>query len=322
MRAPLRSWERQRIYAALFRPHSRAEAISAPSRIDLSLSQTDRLDHPFAAREGTETAIGRGDDALAVADRRYRLFDPPRHHFRVLDEIAGRLHDAGDEDHVLGERHALQRRVFVRVPRIGELDRQRADFGLIERRQNLFERDIVDVRPFPIAVTDMQPHAVGRNALDAFVDHRHMQFARLDEVGIGGVAIEHGAVHGEVGRIDLQHEACFVDRLILVAHLARDRGEISFVGIVEGVEHGGGDDAGRGRRHERLGKRLAFAGDALVERNLALDCRRIAIVDLALRLRGVLLPAHIRKAARQIADELGKFLEFASAPPFRFAAEA
>src|SRR4029077_6814151 len=31
---------RRVLYAALFRPHSRAEAISAPSRIDLSLSQT------------------------------------------------------------------------------------------------------------------------------------------------------------------------------------------------------------------------------------------------------------------------------------------
>ena len=210
----------------------------------------------------------------------------------------------------------------MRVPRIGELDRQRADLGLIERRQDLFERDVVDVRPFPIAVADMQPHAVGRNALDALVDHRHMQLARLDEVGVGAVAIEHGAVHGEIGRIDLQHQPGLVDRLIFVAHLARDRGEIGFVGIVEGVEHGGGDDAGRGRGHERLRKRLAFAGDALVERNLALDGRRIVIVNFALRLRRVLLPAHIRKAAREIADELGKFLEFAPAPPFRFAAEA
>ena len=65
----------------------------------------------------------------------------------------------------------------------------------------------MNVRPFPIAVADMQPHAVGRNALSAFVDHRHMQLARLDEVGVGAVAIEHGAVHGEVWRINLQHKA-------------------------------------------------------------------------------------------------------------------
>ncbi len=39
-----------------------------------------------------------------------------------------------------------------------------------------------------------------------------MQLDRFDEVGIGAVAVEHGAVHGEVGRIDLQHEAGLVDR--------------------------------------------------------------------------------------------------------------
>ena len=79
---------------------------------------------------------------------------------------------------------------------------------------------------------------------------------------------------------------------------------------------------GEGAVMDDSGKRLAFGGDALVERNLALDGRRVVVVNFALRLRRVLLPAHIRKAAREIADELGKFLEFAPAPPFRFAAEA
>ena len=186
-------------YAALFRPHSRAEAISAPSRIDLSLSQTTgSITHSRRVKvpkPQSVEATTRSRSPTAATASSIRRATTSGCSTKLLVE----LHDAGDEDHVLGERHALQRRVFVRVPRIGELDRQRADFGLIERRQNLFERDIVDVRPFPIAVTDMQPHAVGRNALDAFVDHRHMQFARLDEVGIGAVAIEHGAVHGEVG---------------------------------------------------------------------------------------------------------------------------
>src|SRR5712691_5700443 len=36
-----------------------------------------RLDHPFALGEGAEAAIGRGDHALAVADGRNRLLDPP-----------------------------------------------------------------------------------------------------------------------------------------------------------------------------------------------------------------------------------------------------
>ena len=81
----------------------------------LELEPHHRFDYPFAARESAETAISRGDDALAVADGGHRLFDPPRHHLRMLDEIARRLHHAGDEDHVFRKRHALERRIFVRM---------------------------------------------------------------------------------------------------------------------------------------------------------------------------------------------------------------
>ena len=45
-------------------------------------------------------------------------------------------------------------------------------------------------------------------------------------------------------------------------------------------------------------------------------------MQLALRLRRVLLPAHIGKAAREVLHEFGEFLEFPPAPPLRFAAEA
>ena len=164
----------------------------------------------------------------------HRLLDAARHHFGMLDEIAGGLDHAGNEDHVLGKRHALERRIFVGVARIGELDRQRADLGLIERRQDFLQRDVVDVRAFPVAVTDMQPHAIARNALDALVDGGDMTLAALDEIGVRQIAVHHGAVHGEVGRVDLQNEAGLVDRPVLVAHLARDGVEIGVVRIRNG----------------------------------------------------------------------------------------
>ena len=37
----------------------------------LELEPHHRLDHPFAPGEGAEAAIGRGDDALTIADRRH-----------------------------------------------------------------------------------------------------------------------------------------------------------------------------------------------------------------------------------------------------------
>src|SRR5208282_6863243 len=69
----------------------------------LELEPDHRLDHPFPPGEGSEAAIGRGDNALTIADRRHGLLDAACDYFRVLDEVAGGLDHAGDEDHVLGE---------------------------------------------------------------------------------------------------------------------------------------------------------------------------------------------------------------------------
>ncbi len=63
-----------------------------------------RFDHPFAVRESAESAIGRRDHAFALADRRDRVLDAACHDFGVLDEIAGGLHNAWDQQHVLRQR--------------------------------------------------------------------------------------------------------------------------------------------------------------------------------------------------------------------------
>ena len=79
----------ERTYAALLPPQPRGGKVGAlAQRLELRARPPARS--PIRGREGAEAAIGRGDDALAVADRRDRLLDAPRHHFRMLDEIAGR----------------------------------------------------------------------------------------------------------------------------------------------------------------------------------------------------------------------------------------
>ena len=47
------------------------------------------------------------------------------------------------------------------------------------------------------------------------------------------IAIHHGAVHREVGRVDLQDQPGLVDRLVFLAHLARDGVEIGVVRVVD-----------------------------------------------------------------------------------------
>ena len=169
----------RRFAHATFLPHSLAEAISAPWRIAAEFQPHSRLDHPFAIGEGAEAAIGRRDDTLAVANRTHGFLNASRHHFRMLDEIAGGFHHARDQQHVFRQRMFLQRIVFVGMARVGEFDRQRADLRLIERRQNRRQRNIVNVRAFPVAVTDVQPHAVARNTVNALIDRLHVPLTAL-----------------------------------------------------------------------------------------------------------------------------------------------
>ncbi len=213
-----------------------------------------------------------------------------------------------------------ERGVLMGVSRVGEFDRERADVGPVERRQDAGERDVVDVRAFPVAIADMQPHALTRNALDALVDRRDLQLAGLDEVAVGKIAMHHGAVHGEVGRVDLQHEPGTMDRLVFLLHLTREGVEIGFVRIVIRVQHGRRNDAGRSRGHEHFGE--CVAGDRLEARDLGLDVLGVLVVDLGLRLGSILLFAHQRKAPHQRSHQLGKLLELAAASTFRDAGKS
>ncbi len=110
-----------------------------------------------------------------------------------------------------------------------------------------------------------------------------------------------------------------MDGLIFVLHLARDRIEIIVVRLVVGIEHGGRYDAGRGRSHEPLGKGAELAGDLVEARDLLVDRLHVLVLDVGLRFRGTLLAfRRAWKAPHQIGDQVGKFLEFTSAPALRY----
>ena len=61
---------------------------------------------------------------------------------------------------------------------------ERADIGLQERRQDLVECDVEQVRAVPVAPADMQPHPLARNAGNAGIDRRDVPLADLDEFGV------------------------------------------------------------------------------------------------------------------------------------------
>ena len=76
----------------------------------------------------------------------------------------------------------------------------------------------------------------------AFAEFREAQVRILDV-----------AAHGEVGAVDLQHDAGFGDRLVFLAHRLGDREQIRLLARVVVVAEEQRDDAGRGRAHERFG---------------------------------------------------------------------
>ena len=115
-----------------------------------------------------------------------------------------------------------------------------------------------------------------------------MAFAALDEICVGQIAVHHGAVHGEIGRVDLQDQPGLVDCLVSLLHLARDRVEIVVVRVVVGVdivvEMMPGEAAVM-----NLSENAQLVGDLLKPRGLVGDRLEIAIFDLGLRLRRALL---------------------------------
>jgi len=116
----------------LFSPKVARKQYPAPCRIERSLSHTP-VDH-HSRLVNVPNPIGRCDHALAVAMVRTASsirratnsgcstncwWSPPRR----------------GSEHVLRQRMFFQRIIFMGVTRIGKLNRQRADFRLVERRQ-------------------------------------------------------------------------------------------------------------------------------------------------------------------------------------------
>ena len=207
-------------------------------------------------------------------------------------------------------------------PRVGELETERADIGPVEGRQDHLHRHVVVVRAFPVAPADVQPHPIARKAVQGTVQRRHVLLDQLGELGVRGVLVEQDTLHREIGRVDLQDETRVDDPAILDLHLARDRIEIVLMRRVVRVQHRRRDDARRRRVHEQL----AEAGfhrrrQPLVARDLAVDRGRVAIFQLADRLRRVEHLAVVRNARQHPLRELRELDEFPAEGPLRHAAE-
>ena len=100
----------------------------------------------------------RSPTAAAAAD------DPVGDDFRVLDDVGRGVDDAREEQHAVGQGMLAERLQLVLVARAGERQRQRADLGPIDDRQQRLERHVVGVRPVVVAPAEVQADAIARDA--------------------------------------------------------------------------------------------------------------------------------------------------------------
>ena len=138
------------------------------------------------------------------------------------------------------------------------------------------ELDVADMRPLVIAPAEVKPRRLGGDVLEGCVQRLHLPLGMGDEGLVALVRVHHVSAHGEIGTVELDHEAGRVDRLVFRAH---DGGERLQVGVLArivpvGLEHR--DHARRGRVHEtreraRARERRAHVGEVLLQRRFVLD---------------------------------------------------
>src|SRR5262249_21224176 len=108
-----------------------------------------------------------------------------------------------------------------------------------------------------IAPANMQTDTVAWDAGKTLIDRRDMPLELLQERPLIEMRKEAGALHRQVGCIDLQHMPRFVDRPVLVGERLRQCRQIGVVTGVVLVGHGRGNDARRRHGHECLAKTRA-----------------------------------------------------------------
>ncbi len=168
----------------------------------------------------------------------------------MLDDVGGRVDDAGDDDLIVGQPGLTEHAIFVGVPAGRERQHEAADVGLPQQREDLGQRHVAVVRALVVAPADMQPHALARHGGERVVDGRHHPLDETEEFGQRAILEREVSLQREVRTIELQQEAARDDRLVFDPQRRAERRQVGIPGVVVLVLHGAGEQAGRGRGHE------------------------------------------------------------------------
>ena len=221
----------------------------------------------------------------------------------MLDEVRLRLDHAHDQHLVRGQLHLLEQCPFVRMTRIGGLDRNCARPGAKDDVDHIAERHVAMMRAFVIAPAQMHAQFLGRDVGQRVIHRLDVELRLPAPFGEAQVRMLDVPPHAEVGTVDLQHDPGVGDGLVLVPHRVGDGEKIRFFACVVLVAKEERDDTGRGCRHEHLFR-------------LHLGERRLQVVDVRLRSGGIAdadrrvarrrLPPRASRVAEHTLREVGK----------------
>src|SRR6185312_11900037 len=131
----------------------------------LEFSPTDR----GMANPGADTAIGPGQHVLPP-DQLGIAHQPLGDEIGMLDEVRVMADDAWDEGRALGQLHRLEHPPFMLVAGVGGFDREALCLHAQNDVGDIFQGDIVVMRPVEAAPADMEAYFLGRNAAERMIE--------------------------------------------------------------------------------------------------------------------------------------------------------
>ena len=155
-------------------------------------------------RVGSPTAVATALDAVG-------------HHLGVLHVVRGDVDDARGDDHAVGRRVAGQLTVLVGMAGVGHRQQQAADLGgveVVEQVGQRARRGCGARRSCPSRRAGGSGRRAGRRVARLMAATTRSTKARKSAER--PLAEQRVALHGEVGRVDLQHAAGRDDRPVLV----------------------------------------------------------------------------------------------------------
>ena len=221
----------------------------------------------------------------------------------MLDEVGFRLDHARDEHLPIRQLDLLEQRPFVRVTRVGRLDRDRRGPRAEHDVDHVGERDVAVMRAFVVAPTEMHTQPLGRDVRHRVIERLDVQLRLHAPFREVQVRVLNVPPHAKVGAVDLQHDAGAGDGLVLVPHRVGDGKDVRFLTRVMLVAEKQRHDAGRRRGQEHLlGLHVVKRGLQMVDIRL----RRLRIAHTDSRVARRRLSARAAGIAEDAFGEIGE----------------